>query len=65
MQTVSLLKNLLDLIEYQDGGVQYTVGEGGMNPFVFENLPKETPKEAEATVRNEFEKRTTEIETTL
>lgn len=51
--------------EYQDGGVQYTVGEGGMNPFVFENLPKETPKEAEATVRNEFEKRTTEIETTL
>ncbi len=50
--------------EYQDGGVQYTVGEGGLNPFVFENLPKETPKEAEATVRNTFEKRTTEIETT-
>lgn len=49
---------------YQDGGVQYTVGEGGMNPFVFVNLPKETPKEAEATVRNVFEERTTEIVTT-
>ena len=50
--------------DYQDGGIQYTVGEGGMNPFVFENIPKETPKEAEATVRNTFEKRTTEIVTT-
>lgn len=49
---------------YQDGGVQYTVGEGGLNPFVFINLPKETPKEAEATVRNVFEERTTEIVTT-
>ena len=49
---------------YQSGGVQYTVGEGGSNPFIFVNVPKETVKEAEATVRNVFEKRTTDIVTT-
>lgn len=43
---------------YQDGGVQYTFGEDLQNPFLFKNNPKETVKEAEATVRNEFNKKT-------
>ena len=40
--------------EYQDGGVKYTVGEGLENPFIFVNKPKDTPKEAEASIRNVF-----------
>ena len=44
---------------YQDNGIQYTFGEDQVNPFIFENLPKETPKEAEATVRNTFNEKTT------
>ncbi|MBQ6286991.1 MAG: hypothetical protein IJK73_04970, partial [Bacteroidales bacterium] len=40
--------------EYQDGGVKYTVGEGLSNPFIFVNKPKDTPKEAEASIRNVF-----------
>ncbi len=42
---------------YQDNGTQYTVGEDLVNPFLFKNKPKETVREAEATVRNEFAKK--------
>ena len=45
---------------YQDNGTQYTVGEDLVNPFKFTNEPKETVREAEATVRNEFAKKTSE-----
>lgn len=44
--------------EWQDGGVQYTTGEGGSNPFIFVNIPKEDVKEGEASVRNVFNERT-------
>lgn len=44
---------------YQDNGTQYTVGEDLVNPFLFTNTPKETVREAEATIRNEFEKKST------
>ena len=40
-----------------DGGTQYTFGEEQANPFTFENLPKETVKEGEATIRNVFKKK--------
>ena len=43
--------------EYQDGGVKYTVGEGLSNPFIFVNKPKDTPKEAEASIRNVFKEK--------
>lgn len=42
---------------YQDGGIQYTFGDEQTNPFTFENLPKETVKENEATIRNVFKKK--------
>ncbi len=42
---------------YQDGGIQYTVGENLQNPFIFVNTPKEDIKEGEATVRNTFKKK--------
>ena len=45
--------------DYQDNGTQYTVGEDLVNPFKFVNKPKETVREAEATVRNEFAKKST------
>lgn len=48
---------------YQDNGTQYTVGEDLVNPFKFVNTPKETVREAEATVRNVFEKKSTSTET--
>lgn len=44
--------------DWQDGGVQYTTGEGGSNPFIFVNIPKEDIKEGEASVRNVFNART-------
>ena len=49
---------------YQDGGIQYTSGTGGANPFVFVNLPKETVKENESSIRNVFNERTESITTT-
>ena len=42
---------------YQDNGTQYTVGEDLVNPFKFVNKPKETVREAEASIRNVFEKK--------
>ncbi len=42
---------------YQDGGIQYTVGDNVQNPFVFVNIPKEI-KYDEATARNVFKERT-------
>ena len=45
---------------YQDNGTQYTVGEDLVNPFKFTNEPKETAREAEATVRNVFAKKSSE-----
>lgn len=45
---------------YQDGGVQYTIGDNVKNPFVFVNVPNDV-KKAEAVVRNVFETRTTTI----
>ncbi|MBQ4287180.1 MAG: hypothetical protein II770_04035, partial [Bacteroidales bacterium] len=49
--------------DYQASGIQYTVGSGGSNPFVFVNKPKETVKENESSVRNEFNERTEKIST--
>lgn len=46
--------------DYQDNGTQYTVGENLVNPFKFTNTPKDTVREAEATVRNVFAKKSTE-----
>jgi hypothetical protein len=43
--------------DYQDDGIQYTVGENLQNPFIFVNVPKEDFKEGEATVRNVFKKK--------
>ena len=46
---------------YQDGGIQYTVGDNVENPFVFVNVPKEL-KFDEATARNIFkEKKSTPV----
>lgn len=47
--------------DYQASGIQYTVGSGGSNPFVFVNKPKDTVKENESSVRNEFNERTEKI----
>ena len=41
---------------YQDGGIQYTVGDNVENPFVFVNVPKEL-KFDEATARNVFKEK--------
>ena len=49
--------------DYQASGIQYTVGTGGSNPFVFVNKPKDTVKENESSVRNEFNERTERIAT--
>lgn len=38
---------------YQDGGIQYTVGDNVQNPFVFVNVPKPV-KYDEASLRNVF-----------
>lgn len=47
---------------YQDGGINYTVGDNIKNPILFVNTPDpDTPKHAEAVVRNKFEERTTTI----
>lgn len=42
---------------YQDDGIQYTVGENQQNPFVFVNKPVEDIKEGEGTIRNIFKKK--------
>ena len=42
---------------YQDGGIQYTVGDNVQNPFVFVNKPKEL-KFDEASARNIFNEKT-------
>lgn len=42
---------------YQNGGVQYTVGDEIENPFIFVNTPKPI-KFSEATVRNTFNEKT-------
>lgn len=42
---------------YQDGGVQYTVGDNVTNPFIFVNIPKEL-KYDEASLRNVFSEKT-------
>lgn len=44
---------------YQDGGVQYTVGDNVANPFIFENKPKDL-KFDEASARNIFNEKTDE-----
>ncbi len=48
--------------DYQDYEVQYTVGEGIHNPFVFVNEPKDDiVKHSEATYHNVFTKKTTPV----
>ncbi len=47
--------------DYQASGIQYTVGSGGSNPFIFVNKPKETVKENESSIRNEFNERKEKI----
>lgn len=49
--------------DYQASGIQYTVGSGGSNPFIFVNKPKDTVKENESSIRNEFNERTERIAT--
>ena len=44
---------------YQDGGVQYTVGDNVENPFIFTNKPKDL-KFDEASARNIFNEKTAE-----
>ena len=44
---------------YQDGGVQYTVGDNVANPFIFTNTPKDL-KFDEASARNIFNEKTAE-----
>ncbi len=44
---------------YQDGGINYTVGDNVQNPFIFKNEPKDL-KFDEASARNIFNERTTE-----
>ena len=44
---------------YQDGGVQYTVGDNVQNPFKFKNIPKNVVFD-EAVVRNVFQEKTAE-----
>lgn len=41
---------------YQDGGIQYTVGDNVQNPFVFVNVPKPV-KYDEASLRNVFKEK--------
>ena len=47
--------------DYQASGIQYTVGTGGSNPFIFVNKPKDTVKENESSIRNEFNERKEKI----
>ena len=42
---------------YQDGGVQYTIGDNVQNPFKFKNIPKNVVFD-EAVVRNVFKEKT-------
>lgn len=42
---------------YQDGGIQYTIGDNVDNPFIFVNVPNDT-KFDEATIRNVFKEKT-------
>lgn len=44
---------------YQDGGINYTVGDNVQNPFIFKNEPKDL-KFDEASARNIFNERTAE-----
>ena len=44
---------------YQDGGVNYTVGDNVQNPFIFKNEPKDL-KFDEASARNVFNEKTAE-----
>ncbi len=44
---------------YQDGGIQYTIGDNIENPFIFINIP-ENKKFDEASARNIFNERTTQ-----
>ena len=44
---------------YQDGGIQYTVGDNVANPFIFKNEPKDL-KFDEASARNIFNEKTAE-----
>lgn len=46
---------------YQDGGVQYTVGDNVANPFIFTNKPKDL-KFDEASARNIFNEKTVSSE---
>ncbi len=46
---------------YQDGGIQYTVGDNVANPFIFENKPKDL-KFDEASARNIFNEKTAATE---
>lgn len=47
---------------YQDGGIQYTIGDNVDNPFVFVNIPNNT-KFDEATARNVFTEKKASTET--
>ncbi len=44
---------------YQDGGIQYTIGDNIENPFIFINIP-ENKKFDEASARNIFNEKTTQ-----
>jgi hypothetical protein len=44
---------------YQDGGINYTVGDNVANPFIFKNEPKDL-KFDEASARNIFNEKTAE-----
>jgi hypothetical protein len=44
---------------YQDGGINYTVGDNVQNPFIFKNEPKDL-KFDEASARNIFNEKTAE-----
>lgn len=46
---------------YQDGGIQYTVGDNVANPFIFTNKPKDL-KFDEASARNIFNEKTASSE---
>ena len=52
--------------QYQDGGIEYTIGDNLSNPIQVYNVPDpDAPKHAEAVVRNVFTERTTSWTTTV